>query len=179
MDHWNEYLFRSLSEATLRGWARRLRLFRFCRAIGGHANDGDSLDVAYRYHKVEELENFFGYLGIPLVHFGEKPPQPKIGVSYPGKELSKFAWLIPETEWIQQPGQCLIAGQNAHAWCERDTIRISLSEDYYVTEAQVEAAEAIEKGLVNAPLARKDPPFDNRHCISPKYYPEYFGEASA
>ena len=48
MDLWREYLLRTHPEATLKGWAKRLLLFRFCRAYGGHAIDGDSLDVAYR-----------------------------------------------------------------------------------------------------------------------------------
>lgn len=46
MDRWQQYLFEEHPETELRAWARRLKLFRFFRAFGGHANDGDSLDVA-------------------------------------------------------------------------------------------------------------------------------------
>lgn len=48
MDSWTRYLHRDQSADELRGWARRLKRFRFCRAIGGHANDGDQLVVALR-----------------------------------------------------------------------------------------------------------------------------------
>jgi hypothetical protein len=178
MDRWTQYLFVSHSEDTLRGWAQRLDLFRFVRAHGGHANDSDSLTVAYRYQSVDELERFFWYLGIPLIHFAEKPDQPEIGVSYPGEEFAKFASLIPGTRWIQQPGHCSIANHQVFAWCEQDRIRISLDDDYRVTESHVKAAEAIEKVLVGAPLARIDPPIDNRNCICPTYYPDYFGTKS-
>jgi hypothetical protein len=175
MDRWRQYLFESHPEDTLRDWAKRLSFFRFVRAYGGHANDGDSLNVAYRCQSIEELERFFRYLEIPLVHFAERPAQPEIGISYPGDEFAKFASLIPGTRWIEQPGHCSIANHKVFASCEQDRIRISLDDDYRVTESHVKAAEAIEKVLLGAPLARIDPPIDNEHCICPTYYPDYFG----
>jgi hypothetical protein len=175
MDRWKQYLFESHPESILRAWANRLRLFRFFRAYGGHANDGDSLDVAYRYQGVDELRMFFSYLGINLVTYDEQPPQPKAGVSYRGEEFGRFPSLIPATEWIQQPGHCLIAGQRAFVWCERGTIKISVGEQYRVTESHVQAAEAIEQLLLAISLERVDPPVDNEHYICPKYYPAYFG----
>ena len=48
MDSWTRYLHRDHAADELRDWARRLEWFRFCRAIGGHANDGDQLLVALR-----------------------------------------------------------------------------------------------------------------------------------
>lgn len=110
MDRWKQYLYESHSEDTLRAWAKRLHFFRFFRAYGGHANDGDSLDVAYRYKNIEELESFLRYLGISVVRFAEKPAQPESGVSYPGEEFARFVSLIPGARWIRQPGHCSIAG---------------------------------------------------------------------
>ena len=43
---WDAYLHERHSPEELRGWARSLAYFRFCRAFGGHANDGDCLRVA-------------------------------------------------------------------------------------------------------------------------------------
>ncbi|SMC88171.1 hypothetical protein [Kibdelosporangium aridum] len=43
---WEEYLYREHSRETIARWARELRYFRFCRAYGGHQNDGDRLLVA-------------------------------------------------------------------------------------------------------------------------------------
>lgn len=45
---WSRWSFEDHPEAELRCWARRLRLFRFVRAWGGHAIDGDASVAAYR-----------------------------------------------------------------------------------------------------------------------------------
>lgn len=175
MDRRQQYLFESHSESTLRAWAKRLRRFRFFRAYGGHANDADSLEVAYQYGHIENLQRFFGHVGIALNIFAERPPQPEPGVAYPSTQFDKFPALIPATSWIEQPGHCSIAGRQAFVWCEASRVNISLGTDYQITEAHVQAAEAIEKVLENAPLAWIDPPVDNEHCFCPKYYPDYFG----
>lgn len=77
----------------LRAWAGRLKLFRFFRAYGGHANDGDSLGYGLRIQE-GQLELFFSTLGIELVKFDVKPPQAEIGVSYKGSMLAQFSSLI-------------------------------------------------------------------------------------
>ncbi len=46
--HWERWLYETHCRAELGEWADRLRYFRFCRAVGGHANDGDALRVALR-----------------------------------------------------------------------------------------------------------------------------------
>ena len=175
MDRWRQYLFKGHSEAELRAWARRLQMFRFCRAYGGHANDGDSLAVTFPYDGSEELVRFFASLGMDLVHYKERPPQPEPGVSYRADVVDQFPFLVPNTQWLGQPGHCQIAGQKVFAWCDRDVIRISISSDYDVTEADVSAAQVVEKTLAQAPLQHRDPPTDDEHCICPKYYPAYFG----
>jgi hypothetical protein len=43
-----QYMYRTHSRAELERWALRLRYFRFVRAIGGHANDPDSLVLRLR-----------------------------------------------------------------------------------------------------------------------------------
>ncbi len=166
MNRWRQYLFESHSEATLQEWARRLRFFRFFRAYGGHANDGDSLDVVYEYRSVEDLYRFFAHLGIPITSVADRPRPPESGVACPPS-------LIPGTS-LKQPGHCFVTGQKVFVWCETSKIKISLGADYRVTEAHVQAAEAIEVVLSDAPLLRIDPPVDNEHCICPKYYPAYF-----
>ena len=95
MDRWTQYLFEGHSEMELRAWARRLKLFRFFRAYGGHANDGDSLDMAFAYKGEGQLESFFAKLGIELVKFDVQPPQAEIGVSYKGSMLEAVLALIP------------------------------------------------------------------------------------
>jgi hypothetical protein len=155
MDRWDAYLFETHPEATLRAWARRLHLFRFCRAYGGQANDADSLQVVYSYQRFEELNGFLRHLGVKLVTFDEQTPRPDESFSYSGY------WDV--------------AGERALIWCEQESIRISVGEEYGVTELAVQAAEQIEKALIGVSLVRLDPPVDHKRCICPKYYPEYFG----
>lgn len=174
MDRWQQYLFESHPETVLREWAQRLAYFRFFRAFGGHANDGDSLDVAYRYETTEQLEAFLSALGVTLFRFEEKPPQAEIGVSYSGAEFAKFPSLIAGTEWIRQPGRCVIAEQPAFVWCANHLVKISVGADYAITAADVRAAEIIEQRLAKVALERVDPPLDSRNYVCPKYYPAYF-----
>ncbi|MBV1777239.1 hypothetical protein KSF73_16075 [Burkholderiaceae bacterium DAT-1] len=175
MDQWTRYLFESHPEEILRSWAKRLRMFRFFRAHGGHANDADSLDVAFRYSSPEELEAFFSFLGMGMVRFAEKPQQPEQGVSYLGSEYEKFPSLIDGTSWIQQPGHRELAGEKVFIWCETGKITLSVGLNYEVTEEDVQSAEAIEKIIASCPLERIDPPRDTKNYICPKYYPAYFG----
>jgi len=174
MDHWPRYFFQSHSEDTLQSWAKRLHFFRYVRAFGGHANDGDSLVVTYLYRGCEELVAFFCLLEIPLLHHSQPPPQPVPGVTYCNDEMARFPSLIPGSTWLEQPGHGVIGGRKAFLWCTQREIQIVLSDGYAVTEATVSQAEAIEEILASASLERLDPPLDNKHCLCPKYYPQYF-----
>jgi hypothetical protein len=60
---WEQYLYGSHSRAELWAWARELRFFRFCRAYGGHANDGDSLRVELRHHGEQDAQQLCAALG--------------------------------------------------------------------------------------------------------------------
>jgi hypothetical protein len=175
MDRWKSYLFESHSEDILRNWANRLSFFRFFRAYGGHANDGDSLDAAFRYQNFEQLQRFLEAMGVSLVKYDEKPPQPEPGVSYSADEFAKFLSLIPNSRWIQQPEHCTIEGQNVFIWCANEIMKISISDGYWVTESNVVAAEVVEKAIENCDLERIDPPVNTKHYICPQHYPKYFG----
>lgn len=173
-DRWTRYLFEIHSEATLRSWAKRLQFFRFFRAYGGHANDGDSLDVAFRYAGIQQLEGFLDALGVKLTKHSVKPPQPEQGKSYSGEVFSKFPSLIPGTAWIEQPGHSQIAGTKIFIWCGEGEVKISVGENYTICEEDVVAAVDIERELAGLNLQRIDPPSDSKHYICPKYYPEFF-----
>lgn len=176
MDRWTQYLFERHSEAQLRAWAVRLAFFRFFRAFGGHANDGDSLDVAFAYHGADQLVFFFAQLGIELFRFSDKPSQPELGVTYRGSAFSSFPSLIPGTRWIRQPGHCEVGGVGVFIWCGADQIKISLSDAYEVTEQNVADAEKVEMQLGRLDFPRVDPPLDTHNYICPQYYPQYFSD---
>lgn len=177
MDRWTQYLFERHPETTLRAWAGKLHFFRFFRAYGGHANDGDSLDAAFAYKEADQLESFFAHLGIELVKFDVKPPQPELGVSYRGTVMTRFPSLIAGTTWIKQAGHCEIAGVKVFIWCDADKIKISIADQYEVSEKNVADAEKVETVLAQVTLERIDPPHDTHNYICPKYYPDYFKDA--
>ncbi|MBX7134553.1 MAG: hypothetical protein K1X67_17925 [Fimbriimonadaceae bacterium] len=174
MDRWEQYLFEAHSEETLRAWAKRLHFFRFFRAYGGHAGDGDSLDVAYRYRTFDEVEDLMALLGAALERYATRPPQPEPGVSYPADVFSAFPSLIAGTSWVRQPGHTIVADQRVFIWCDLDRVTISLFEGFEVTESTVIGAEVIEKLLSGVTLERIDPPRDTKNYVCPRYYPDYF-----
>lgn len=60
----DSYLYRRHSPRQLRDWVTRLPWFRFCRAFGGHNNDGDDLRLALRAETEHELTAGLATLGI-------------------------------------------------------------------------------------------------------------------
>jgi hypothetical protein len=171
---WLSYLFETHAESTLRDWGRRLHLFRFVRASGGHANDGDQLLVSYRWASASELSDFFVRLDLPLVRHDRMPPQATTGITYSFNEITTFPSLIPGTQWIEQPKFRKIAGQPVFIWCSEDRINLSIAGGYEVSEEDVQSAQCVEVALRDVCLPRVDPPVDRKHCVCPKYHPHLF-----
>ena len=175
MDLWTQYLFEQHSQNELKEWATRLKLFRYFRAYGGHANDGDSLDIALKYKNSEELVRLLNQLGLNPIIFSKKPDQPIVGQGYSGEEYSSFSSLITDTEWIKQPGHTKLFGFNVFIWCENGLIHISASpQSYLVTIEHVEVAEKLEQQLLEFREFIVDPPRDTKHYICPKYHPSLY-----
>lgn len=171
------YLFENHSVETIRGWYERLRFFRYFRAYGGHANDGDSLDLAIRYEGEKDLIDLFARLGIEPVRYECEPEQPVPGQSYPGTEFARFPPLVPGTRWIRQPGRLSIVGTEAHVWCYGDHVLVSAGgASYQVSEETVCAAEAIEAAVDFTSIMDRvlDPPRATDHYISPANHPSLF-----
>jgi hypothetical protein len=174
MDRWTQYLFEEHSESELRAWAQRLKFFRFFRAQGGHVNDGDSLDVAFAYRTTSQLKAFLRDLGVEVVRFDAKPPQPELGISYAADIFAEFPSLISGTTWLKQPGHCKVMGIHAFIWCAADRVKISIGADYRVSEQNVIDAERLELVLDGVALERIDPPRDSKNYICPRHYPDFF-----
>jgi len=175
MDRWQQYLFKEHSEAELREWASRLRLFRYFRAYGGHANDSDSLDVAFRYAGEAELVSLLARLALKVRVFPEKPPQPIPGNSYSLEDFSTFPSLVHGTAWIEQPGDCTIFGKPVFIWCSNDTVKVTANPgSWTVSEDHVRAAEELEQAFARlGSLEVVDPPHATKHYVCPKYYPDW------
>jgi hypothetical protein len=179
---WDAYLHERHSPEELRGWARSLAYFRFCRAFGGHANDGDCLRAALAVPSAQDLFDVAAQLGIALERLPADNPEPVVGVRYTGAEFMKFIPSIPGCHPpIRQPGQVRIAGATVFAWVRAGRLDLSMSDDddpYEVTARTVRDAQAVEARL--RPLAHLciDPPQEGRHCLSPKAHPGLWPDAA-
>ena len=155
---WLDYLFYRHPPAELRAWGQRLRYFRFCKAIGGHANDGDNLLVALRYTDAADLGQLLTELGLPI-----------------GKNDS-------DLNMTASLGRSKLAGQPVYISLRHLPVRqleiVIFDQDnvYEVTSAAITAAETVEVLLAAHEPRIIDPPLPNFHCVCPAYYPELWAE---
>jgi hypothetical protein len=155
------YLFEEHSPAQLREWARRLQRFRFCRAFGGHAGDGDTLRLHLRIHSVEDALGVVASLDVERREKTIKPPKRRSEVA-PG---------------IEQPGWSTIGATTLFIWINPASLEFSVQDVddvWAVTEAAVSAAERIEARFIPFASRVLDPPVDSWHCIAPATHPELF-----
>ncbi|WP_157246494.1 hypothetical protein [Nonomuraea typhae] len=161
--NWDDYLYAQHPPERLFGWARSLTAFHFCRAYGGHNNDGDHLLAALRLtgDPAELLEA----LGLTVTTIPPGTALPVAGRPYPPEELARFPTPIPGHPHLDQPGWVTLAVHPAFVWVYADRLTISVADGYDVTEESVGAALAIEKLLI--PLGDRviDPPQNDRNCI--------------
>ncbi|MGW6500846.1 hypothetical protein [Nonomuraea angiospora] len=176
---WTDYLYERHPPARLHAWARELAYFRFCRAYGGHANDGDQLLAGLRVETQDDLVRTLSALGVPVTWLAPDAPRPASGVAYTAAEFARFPAVMPRFPGIGQPGHVEIAGQRAHVWSHGDRLDVSVTDTvdpYNVSDAAVASAKAIEALL--APIAGQvvDPPQDDRNCVCPRYYPDLWSD---
>ena len=173
------YLFEKHSVETLRVWYGRLQFFRYVRALGGHANDDDALELAIAYRGEDELCNVLQRLHIPFTRYHLAPAQPVPGKTYPSAGLGAFPSLVQGTRWIKQPGRVTIGKTEAFVWCHPDRVVITADPNgYEVTNDTVAAAELLERELgldqldgLSIICSR-----DTSHCLCPARYPELLAE---
>lgn len=150
---WRDYLFRSPGRPELIAWVRRLRYFRFCKAIGGLAQDGDQLRVALRCTSNADLRGLLAQLGLPPL-------------------AQQDAYRRPLARHVQ------LAGERAFLTIDRKpALQLNLSiadtdNPYDVTASAVAAAAAVEKLLVAHEARLIDPPVASIYCVCPAYYPD-------
>ncbi|MFI6910123.1 hypothetical protein ACIBKY_53335 [Nonomuraea sp. NPDC050394] len=162
---WDEYLYETHTPEQLHGWANSLAYFHFCRAYGGHSNDGDRLLAALR---TDDPAGVLTTLGLPVKHIPPGTPQAVPGQGYTVQEYARFPSPIPGHPGLDQPGWVTLAGHPAHVWATATTLTISVhdaTDIYAVSESAVAAARAMERLL--APLSAHviDPPQNDRNCV--------------
>lgn len=148
-----EYMFRYHSKETLQNWASKLKYFRFVRAYGGHANDGDTLLLKIQFDNDKKRLEFVKYL------MGEKNPSKLTDIVECGgghiniKNNDRiFIWFEPE-----------------------HTISLHISNKqnaYEVAEEDVERGVEFERTFLKdfKDLKVIDPPQDNNYCFCNKFY---------
>jgi hypothetical protein len=164
------WLFRTHSFAELHEWTARMRFFRFCRAFGGHANDGDQLLAALRVETEADLLAVSTQLGVVLRTVPIPTPAPIAGARYTIAEFSEFPTPIVPFPRFEQPGWVRIAEVACSVWVSPGRLELTLQgaagDPYEVTDQDVENAVKIE--TLMAPLAERviDPPRESERCFT-------------
>jgi hypothetical protein len=163
---------------TVRRWARALQIFRFCRAKGGMANDGDDFRCLLRFQGEDGLLALCRRLGLPLERLPPGLPQPVAGLSYRAAEMDRFRTPIRPFTGYGQPGHAQLFGVPAFVWVREGTLEIHLSgtegDSYSVGEPDFENALRLDGEIGRAGLEVIDPPLDDLRCCCPRYWPELF-----
>ncbi|GGN97689.1 hypothetical protein [Saccharibacillus kuerlensis] len=164
---WYRYFYETHPRLELKEWARRMHIFRFCRANADQTGDRDRLMAAFRFSSSEELENLCAELGIALESLPETD----------AASAAADRFRIPDYPNLRQPGHLRLFGLPAHVWVRRERLIITISDadkPFDVTPRTVKAVEKIETKLGNLTDRIVDPPLNDKHCLCPKFYPEYF-----
>jgi hypothetical protein len=163
---WLEYLYRSHSHDELVRWTRSMRYFRFQRAIGGHANDGDELLCALRSGNDADVVEIFSELGIPVREADAQELDSALRAGRPNRYGASNQWLSR----IAQPGQVVIAGASVNVYVRAEQTELSLSGaagDYFeVSQLDVDNALRIEAAMAGVANRVVLPPRAGQHCFS-------------
>ena len=175
------YMFEQHSRQKIAGWARQLHYFYFCRAQGGHANDGDTFMAGIIFSDKVDLLHKLSLLNIRPGTIGPDDLQPVAGQAYTGDEFAKFKTPVTDFPGIEQPGHVCITGQKAFIWISQRMITFSVSgiDDgnlYEVSDADFKACLALEAVFDNLNWqAYKDTSaMQSSSCVSPASYPEFY-----
>lgn len=166
---WHAWFFRTHSPEELKEWTARMRFFRFYRAIGGHANDGDTLRCALRVENEAELIALTSNLGISLRELPANEPQPVLGQQYAIAEVRKFRRRMESFPRFEQPGRITLASVEcfANVWDSRLEFQIfgSATHPYEIEEEDVAKAIRIEQVLLPFSEDVIPPQLDDERCF--------------
>lgn len=165
------WYFRSHSFDELEEWTASLQLFRFCRAMGGHANDGDSLRCALRIDSETDFVSLMAQLGIALREIPADAPSRVPGRSYSIDESRRFPNPISAYPRFEQPADVTLGGVSVWAYISGGRLELTLcgaAGDFYeVTELDVRNALAVEKALSSFAERVIAPPVDGSRYFLP------------
>jgi len=173
----DDWLYKTHSRSEIQKWVTSLELFHFCRAWGGHANDGDTFELYLHYSDKENFLVICKKLGFSVKELPPNTPEPIPGKPYPSKEFERFKSKIKDFPEYEQPGNCIIFGCPVFIWIENGRIIISLSGAkegnlYEVTEVDFENCLKIERAIQALNISIDNSIEERITCISRQRYPE-------
>ena len=172
--HWCELLFRNHPKRQLREWARAMRYFRFIRGAGGGMGDyGDRLAVVLKAESQQDIEQILAALGVSARPLSLEP-------AAAGRGFVAFE-AVQGTEPAESaaPGLVLVCGVQVAVYCTPGRVELSITDREQpteVTQAAVDAAREVEVLLTRLADRVIDPPQDDKHCVSPVFYPSFWQE---
>jgi hypothetical protein len=138
----------SMPFQTLEDWGSRLHYFQFKRAIGGHANDADTIIGKILFKNESELLEIFEKLQIPLQIIPEGKERVVKGKTYTSAEYDKVAhpvWAYPA---YQEPSRKKIFEISVFFEIQAQEITLVLSgadgNSWDITEQDFENALQLE-----------------------------------
>jgi hypothetical protein len=138
----------SPSSKTVESWHQALKAFQFNYAVGGHANDGDTIYGQILFNSETELLSIFEKLGIPLLLIPAGAERLIRGRSYTSDEYAQVyhpIWAYPD---YQEPGLTHIWGIKIYLEVHQSDISLHLSgadgDPWSVTEKDFKNALKIE-----------------------------------
>ncbi len=136
------------STDTVTRWHQSLKAFRFIYAVGGHANDADTIYGQIQFSGEAELINIFEKLGIPLLRIPEGAERPVSGRSYTSAEYERLAHPIWAYPAYQEPSLTKVWGIKLYLEVHQADISVHLSgadgDPWSVTEKDFQQALKIE-----------------------------------
>lgn len=163
------YMFSSINSNTLEYAVNRLQYFRYIRAHGGHANDGDSIAMTIEINQPKEFLMFLSQIGAE-------------SISYKKLDESKFHSIDTRLA-LKCLGllDIINAYEVGKIWMslkidDKRMISLEMASGYEVTREILTIASRIEELARELNALLVDPPKykDNKRCVCPKYYNEIF-----
>lgn len=196
-------LLECCSKEDVARWAKNLIHIRLCiGARAGHANEGDSYRVKFKFSNEDELNWILNSLNIDnstpkKIHNYEKRTTITLSIYDLGDKKVKKD--IPEWAMAKTPPAWMDNKIPADAWAkisafandERNCyapIELTITQDnflslelmvidsYVASEADFSNAKFIDDLLEEVKDYIVEPPMENNRCISPVYYPELWSD---
>lgn len=155
----------------IRKWAPTLKFFRICYPYpyGPLEDEDGGLKAAIKIEAEQDLTDVFGKLGIPVERAADRETE---RTSNSRSRMSRF----PE---IYQPQNVKIAGVGVvvNMSANLELTVFDEQREYDMTESAVESARRVETVLESVANRLIDPPIEDKRCVCPQFYPEYWGIA--